>query len=97
MSSANDVPNRDPTVWSVQGSNDGDNFTDIFVYDGGESFWDDRFQVVQFTAGEDYPVQQTGYEYFRFVTFDTAANPNGAYFQVGEIEFFGDPGGTPIS
>ena len=93
VSSANDVPNRDPTVWSIQGSNDGENFTDIYVYEDGESFWEDRFQVVQFTAGDDFPVQNVGYETFRMVTYDTAANPAGAYFQIGEIEFFGEPGG----
>ena len=30
VSSANDVPGRDPTVWEIQGSNDGANFTTIF-------------------------------------------------------------------
>ena len=34
VSSANDVPPRDPTVWEVQGSNDGKKFTTIFSHDG---------------------------------------------------------------
>jgi hypothetical protein len=56
VSSANDVPGRDPTDWEVQGSNDGEKFT-----------------------------------------FDTASNPAGAYFQIGEIEYFGKPGaGTAV-
>jgi hypothetical protein len=91
VSSANDVPNRDPTVWAVQGSNDGEVFTDIFEYDD-VSPWVDRLEVIQFTAGADFPQQTVGYEYFRFVTYDTEANPSGAYYQVGEIEYFGQPG-----
>ena len=89
VSSANDVPARDPTVWEVQGSNDGKKFDTIFAHDG-KSFWDQRLQVVLFEAGEDYDKQKIGYRFFRHVTFDTASNPNGAYFQIGEIEFFGD-------
>ena len=89
VSSANDVPARDPTVWEVQGSNDGKKFDTIFAHDG-DSFWDQRLQVVLFEAGEDYDRQKIGYKFFRHVTFDTASNPNGAYFQIGEIEFFGD-------
>ena len=89
VSSANDVPARDPTVWEVQGSNDGKKFETIYAHDG-DSFWDQRLQVVLFEAGEDYDKQKVGYRFFRHVTFDTAANPAGAYFQIGEIEFFGD-------
>ena len=90
VSSANDVPNRDPTEWEVQGSNDGEDWTTIYAYDKGKSFWPERLQVVLFEAGEDYDVQKEGYRFFRHVTFNTAANPAGAYFQIGEIEFFGD-------
>ena len=89
VSSANDIPNRDPIEWSVQGSNDGEEWDDIFVHDG-DSFWDQRLQVALFEAGEDFKVQKIGYRFFRHVTYNTVANPNGAYFQIGEIEFFGD-------
>ena len=89
VSSANDAPTRDPTVWEVQGSNDGEEFTTIFSHDG-DSFWNQRLQVVLFEAGKDYDRQTVGYRFFRHVTFNTAANPAGAYFQVGEIEYFGD-------
>ncbi len=85
VSSANDVPERDPSVWEVQGSNDGNEFTTIFAHDGG-SLWPQRLQVVLFEAGEDYDVQKIGYRFFRHVTFETV----GANFQIGEIEFFGD-------
>ena len=96
VSSANDTPGRDPTVWEVQGSNDGEKFTTIFSHDG-ESLWGNtRLQVIRFDAGEDFDVQRTGYRFFRHVTFDTAMNPAGAYFQIGEIEYFGVPGGTAV-
>ena len=77
-----------PTVWEIQGSNDGEDFTTIFSHDG-DSFWNQRLQVVLFEAGEDFDVQTAGYRFFRHVTFDTASNPAGAYFQIGEIEYFG--------
>ena len=90
LSSANDEPPRDPITWEIQGSNDGTNFTTIFSLEG-ESVWDQRLQVVLFEEGEDFEVQRTGYKFFRFVCFDTVANPSGAYYQVGEIEYFGGP------
>ena len=40
--------------------------------------------------GKTTRFKKTGYRFFRHVTFDTASNPAGAYFQIGEIEFFGD-------
>ena len=89
VSSANDVPARDPIEWEIQGSVDGDEFETIFSHDG-DSFWPQRLQVVRFNAGEDFDVQKVGYRFFRHVTFNTVANPGGAYFQIGEIEFFGD-------
>ncbi|RKU06917.1 PEP-CTERM sorting domain-containing protein [Candidatus Poribacteria bacterium] len=95
VSSANDVPARDPTEWEVQGSNDGEEFTAIFSHDG-DSFWSERLQVVLFEAGEDYDRQTTGYRFFRHVTFNTASNPAGAYFQIGEIEYFGDNNFTAV-
>ena len=84
VSSANDAPDRDPTVWEVQGSNDGDDFTTIFSHDG-DSLWEQRLQVVRFDAGEDFDVQTIGYRFFRHVTFNTVGG-----FQLGEIEYFGD-------
>ncbi|MCA9217687.1 MAG: PEP-CTERM sorting domain-containing protein [Planctomycetales bacterium] len=93
VSSANDVPNRDPIWWAIQGSNDGESYTDVFVYEDDIPVWEDRYEVILFTAGDDFPVQTTSYEYFRMATYDTINNQNGdvAYFQIGEIEFFGDP------
>ena len=96
VASANDVPGRDPTVWEVQGSNDGKKFTTIFSHDGASLWGDMRLQVILFEAGKDFDAQRTGYQFFRHVTFDTATNPAGAYFQIGEIEYFGEPGGTAV-
>ena len=95
VSSANDIPARYPTEWEVQGSNDGEDWTTIFSHDG-DSFWDHRLQVVLFEAGEDYDHQKIGYRFFWHVTFNTAANPAGAYFQIGEIEYFGDDSLTAV-
>ena len=89
VSSANDVPGRDPTEWAILGSNDGVDFDTIFYHDG-DSFWDQRLQVVRFDAGEDYDLPSKAYNFFRFACYNTATAPAGAYFQVGEIEFFGE-------
>ena len=48
---------------------------------------DVRFQVIQWKAGDDFPEQETPYQIFRHVTFNSVNNPNGAYFQIGEIQF----------
>ncbi|MCA9170157.1 MAG: PEP-CTERM sorting domain-containing protein, partial [Planctomycetales bacterium] len=82
--------------WAIQGSNDGVNYTDIYVYDDVVGPWEERLQVVEFTSGDgnDFPTQTTSYEYFRFAAYNTPSNPNGAYYQVGEIEFFGTPDGV---
>ncbi len=92
VSSANDVPTRDPTNWAIQGSNDGENFTDIFTYEGDSLWGAVRFQVILFEAPEDFDAQTTEYTFIRFVCYDTVANPAGAYYQVGEIEYFVGPG-----
>ena len=67
VSSANDIPDRDPTEWAVQGSNNGTDYVDIYSYED-VSPWDERLQVIQFSEGEDFPIQTAAYEYFRFVT-----------------------------
>ena len=93
VSSANDTPERDPIHWAVQGSNDGEDYTDIYVYDEDIAPWDARLQVIEFREGEDFEVQTASYEYFRLATYDTLLNPEGAYFQISEIEYFGRPDG----
>jgi hypothetical protein len=56
-----------------------------------------RFQVVLFEAPEDFDVQTKEYKFIRFVCYDTVANPAGAYYQVGEIEYFVGPGAAVSS
>jgi MYXO-CTERM domain-containing protein len=88
LTSGNDSPERDPISWKIQGSNDGISFTDIVVHNAS-SIWSQRDQVVQFEAGKDFATPTVAYNTYRFVTLNTTANPNGAYFQFGEIEYFG--------
>ena len=54
------------------------------------SLWGDtRLQVIRFSAGDDFPEQDTAYQIFRHVTYNTGSWPNGAYYQISELEFFG--------
>jgi hypothetical protein len=106
VGSANDVPERDPRVWRIEGSNDGECWSTIFSEDdlaaaveslglaAGSAIWTERFQVIRFSADEDYPAQDTAYSMFRMVTFQTGL-VGGPFFQVGEIEFFGEEGEPP--
>jgi hypothetical protein len=85
ISSANDVPDRDPLAWQIQGSNDGENFEAIFVREEDEEvLWDERLQVVQITLDQPSPA----YTFIRYeVTFALANH------QLGELEYFGNPAG----
>ena len=84
VSSANDVPPRDPTVWEVQGSNDGEDFTTIFAHDG-DSFWDQRLQVVLFEAGEDYDVQKPGIVFFGMLLLTPHRTRLGRTFKLAKL------------
>ena len=89
VSSANDVPDRDPLTWKIQGSNDGITFENIFTHDNDESQWTTvRFQVNKYTL----TLPAKPYKFIRFEATRTA----GALYQVGEIEYFGLAGlGVP--
>ena len=89
ISSANDVPERDPIRFQIQGSVDGVTFSPIYVRDSDESLWDDRLQVVKVTLAQPSPL----YQYIRYEVTDTAG-PN---HQLGEIEYFGSFGGTNLA
>jgi hypothetical protein len=106
LTSGNDTPPRRPSVWEIRGSNDGANFTTIFSVnetdvatkapngdsDGDRTVFSADNQTVEFTAGTDFPVPaSSGYQYFRFVVFDTPGSPGGNHFQLNEIEYFGTP------
>ena len=84
VSSANDAPARDPTVWEVQGSNDGEDFTTIFAHDG-DSFWEDRLQVVLFEAGEDFEVQTTGIASFGMLLLTPHQTRLGRIFKLAKL------------
>ena len=99
ISSANDVPNRDPRVWEIQGTNDwvpeenNDDVTFDTIFrqdDPDEAIWETRIQPALFTAGTHY-ARPGAYNTIRFISFETGATA-GPFFQVGELEFFGDVG-----
>ena len=89
VASANDTPARDPRVWSIQGSNDGECWTTIYQSDPFETLWTARLQVLRFDGGVDYEEQTEGYYMFRMITLETDLT-SGAFFQISEIEFFGE-------
>jgi hypothetical protein len=90
VASGNDTPNRRPRVWTIDGSNDGDTWTTIFSQDDPDApLWTEHDQVIQFDAGADFPVQTTAYSQLRLNVTATGAT-TGAFFQVGEVEFFGE-------
>ncbi len=86
ITSGNDVPSRDPDVWKIQGSNDGNNWTDIFTYNNdGSSPWSDRNQVLLYSGGgDDYPTP-SAYLHFRYHVTSTG----GGHHQINELEYFG--------
>lgn len=82
MASGDDSPQRDPRVWSIQGSVDGVSFSPIFTMsDATTNLWISRQEVLRF----DLPAAAPAYKHFRFTANSTAATD----FQLGEIEFFG--------
>ena len=97
MASANDTPGRDPHIWRIEGSTDGETWTTIFSQnDPNVSVWTERLQVLRFDEGRDYEVQEEAYSMFRMVTEQTnlpGGDPLQGFFQLGEIEFFGEEGG----
>ena len=86
VTSANDVPNRDPVGWAIQGSNDGLNWTNIFpapgTIDVSTNFWTARYQTIRF----DLPAPSPFYTMFRYQVYSTS----GTEHQIAEIELFGD-------
>jgi hypothetical protein len=88
VTSGNDTPTRDPTDWAIQGSNDGETWTDIYHFTDTVVPWNARNQVVKFTLpGASLPPV---YKFFRYIAYSTP----GTLHQLNEIEFFGIVG-TP--
>lgn len=81
VTSGNDTPTRDPTDWAIQGSNDGQNYRDIFRFVDTVVPWTARNQVVKFTL----PFAAPPYSYIRYIAYDTPA----PLHQINEIEYFG--------
>lgn len=87
VAAGNDTPERDPRVWEIQGSNDGENFETIFRQDDSTaSLWAARDEVLRFNAGLHYSTPPA-YSTFRFITFETGLT-EGAFYQVTEVEYF---------
>lgn len=87
VSSANDVPDRDPTIWEIQGSNtaiDAEDFETIYRYEDEVAIWTERLEVVKFTLG----IPSKPFKFIRYIAFSTPADLH----QLGEIEYFGAPG-----
>ena len=86
ITSANDYPERDPLNWTLQGSNNGNNWATIDSR-SGEDF-PDRFQTRAFSFSNS-----TAYSYYRF----NLSNNSGTILQLGEIELFGTPASGMIT
>ena len=88
IASGNDVPGRDPDVWKIQGSNDGNNWTDIFVYnnDGVSPWGSDRLEVLRYNGNGDDFNTPNAYSYFRYYATSSVS----VHHQINEIEYFGN-------
>ncbi|MDX2418317.1 MAG: hypothetical protein QNK19_12730 [Xanthomonadales bacterium] len=89
IASGNDVPMRDPDIWSIDGSNDGVNWTPIYTYNNnGNSPFTARLQVIRFDGnGVDFPTP-AAYRWYRYNVSSTVTN--GGFHQINEVELFGD-------
>ncbi len=88
ITSGNDQGKRDPDQWKIQGSNDGDTWTDIYEYNNnGTSPFSARNQVIKYTGGgEDFETPDA-FSYFRYYV---TSIKSGVHHQINEIEFFSD-------
>jgi hypothetical protein len=78
ITSANDAAERDPLLWTLQGSNNGTSWTNLDSR-SNEDF-PNRFQTRTFNF-----TNTTAYAYYRF----NMTNNSGTILQVAEIELFG--------
>ena len=88
LTSANDMPDRDPQAWRFLGSNDGSNWTQLDERKG-EAVWEKRFSPRIFTFST-----RTAYAYYR-IEFLGVHN-KATLFQLSEIALGPEPasGGT---
>lgn len=89
IAAGNDVVGRDPTVWFIEGSNDGATWIPIFSYNNpGVTPFSARLEVLRYDgAGVDFATPPE-YRFFRYRVDQT--NGAGAH-QINEIELFGTP------
>ncbi|MEZ5323514.1 MAG: discoidin domain-containing protein [Verrucomicrobiales bacterium] len=91
ITSAGDVPARDPIHWQIQGSNDGEIFAPIFVREEARAIWTARNQVVKVTL----PNPSLPYKFIRYETTLNASPSEWFFHQLGELEYFGIPAAIP--
>jgi hypothetical protein len=77
--------NRAPLDWGIYGSNDGVNFEPIFEHSDNVPIWKADLEVYRF----DLPGSSDPYTFIKYHVTRT----NGAGHEIGEIEYFGVPGG----
>ncbi|MBD9725286.1 glycoside hydrolase N-terminal domain-containing protein [Streptomyces caniscabiei] len=88
LTSANDVPQRDPQQWTLSGSADGADWTMLDSRTLAAPF-ESRFQTKEFTCA--------GSGSYRFYRFDFVPKAGVSHFQVGEIGLSGvDLGGAAL-
>ncbi|MBO4370939.1 MAG: carbohydrate-binding protein [Paludibacteraceae bacterium] len=82
ITSANDTQARDPKSWKLQGSNDGNNWTDLDTQNNVT--FTARFQTKRF----DISGNSTAYKYFRLYITERYANTDNG-FQMAEWQLYG--------
>jgi len=85
ITSANDVPGRDPRDWQLQGSNDGSAWTTVDTRTGQPS-WPNRYQTISFNVATP-----GAYRYYRL---NVTANNGGSGTQLSELAFYASDGHT---
>jgi len=82
LKSANDAPERDPTTYTLTGSNDGQNY--VPIASGSVPPFPTRF----FKNYIFFPDNTTSFKSYRLV-FPTVGTPNTCCMQIAEVEFLG--------
>jgi hypothetical protein len=82
VTSANDVPGRDPSAWTLEGSNDGDGATWIEVDARTGQTFARRHETLGFTC--------TSPASFARYRLNISANSGGNELQLAEVQLFGN-------
>jgi len=85
IAAANDVADRDPTNWTIEGSDDGSSWTPVFQWTAGVSPFTNRLEVIRFDGGGTDFATPAPYQWFRYHAAVTGGNQH----QISELEFFG--------